>query len=363
VSEPVGVAEVMNQGLGSDERGAIVAPAVRDLDALAVSLAGWLSGKLARDLRIANLSYPRGSGQSAETLLFDAVWGDRRQGYAVRIRPTGFPLFVDDVFAEQVALMRLLGASGVPVAPVRWYEEDPAVLGSEFFVMDKLPGRVAVSIPSHLDAGWVAEATTAQRRTLWEGAVRALAAVQSVPPAEAPFLALPGGDTGFEQEWHRWERSFARIDRPDRPLPGYRALLEDLRASVPAHRPEGIVWGDARLGNMLVDEDFRIVALMDFEQPSLGGALHDLGWWLISQRGKVASRAGGLLSGMLDRADTIALWHETTGVSTEAIDWYEAYAAWKMAVNMVRMLDLRGQQVPGGPDALFHARAARELLG
>ena len=368
-ADPVGVDVVMSLGMSADAGGTIVAPAVRDVADLSASLTGWLAGKLpgARDLRLSSLTYPRGSGQSHETILFDAHWRqdgrDHTRGLVVRIEPTDFALFVDTVFSEEYALMRLLGRSKrVPVAEVLWFEEDPAVLGARFFVMEKLEGRVAVSIPSYLDTGWVADATPAQRTLLWEGAIRALASVQSVPVSEASFLELPCGGSGFDQEWDRWERALAVVDRPDRPLPGHRALLEQLRAAAPAHRPEGIVWGDARLGNMLVDDDFRIVALMDWEQPSLGGALPDLGWWLISQRAKVAARPGGALPGMLDRDEIIALWGECTGISTEAIDWYEAHAGFKMAVNMVRLLDLRGQQVPGGPDSLFHLRAARELL-
>lgn len=364
----VGIAELMSQGMSGDERGTIVAPSVRDLDDLTVALTGWLAGKLigARDLRLSSVGYPRGSGQSAETVLFDATWRqdgrDHVHGFVVRIKPTSFSIFIDDMFAEEFALMQLLGESGrVPIATVLWFEPDASVLGAPFFVMERLAGRVAVSIPSYLDVGWVADATPAQRSAMWEDAIRSLASVQSVPVAEASFLQLPGGGTGFDQEWDRWGRALAKIDRSDRPLPELRMLRDELRATVPTHRPEGIVWGDARLGNVLVGEDFRVVALMDWEQPSLGGALHDLGWWLISQRGKCASRSEVPL-GVLGRDEIIAIWHETTGISTESIDWYEAFAAFKMSCCMLRMLELRGQEVPGGLDSLFHLRAGRELL-
>jgi aminoglycoside phosphotransferase (APT) family kinase protein len=251
----------------------------------------------------------------------------------------------------------------VPVARVLWLEEDPAVLGSPFFVMEKLAGRVAVSVPSYLEKGWVADATPAERARLWEGCVQALASVQSVPLSAVPFLVPADGD-GFGGEWARWAGFLDDLERPDRPLPRHREVLELLADGMPAHRPEGIVWGDARIGNMLVDDDFQVVALMDWEQPSTGGALHDLGWWLINQRGKSLPLGGRLLPGMLDRADTIALWEQVTGIRAEAIDWYEAFAAYKMSCLMVNMYDLRGQRPPNGDyAALHHLGSARELLG
>lgn len=369
-ADPPSLAEVMGAGMRSDAGGTIVAPGLRDLDDLARRLTRWLSGRLsgAADVHLSELSYPRGSGQSAETILFDAHWREagtaRSRGLVVRIKPSTFRLFREDLFVEQFRLMQALGQhGGVPVAPVLWLEESPAVLGSPFFVMEKVPGRVAVSVPSYLEQGWVAEATAAQRAVLWENCVRALAALPSVPLSAVPFLVPADGD-GFGGEWTRWAGFLDELERPDRLLPEHREVLGKLAAAMPDHRPAGIVWGDARIGNMLIDDEFGVAALMDWEQPSAGGALHDLGWWLINQRGKSRPLGGRLLPGMLDRADTIALWEQVTGIRAEAIDWYEAFAAYKMACLMVNMYDLRGQRPPqGNYAALHHLGSARELLG
>ncbi|MFT4230248.1 MAG: phosphotransferase family protein [Microbacterium sp.] len=369
-SPGVDVAGLMSQGLTADDRGVIVAPAQRDLDELARSLADWLRGRLpgARDVRLSNLSYPRGSGQSHETILFDAEWiqarEHRRESLVVRIKPSGFVIFQDDMFVEQYEIMRVLGDLGtVPVARTRWLEEDPSVLGAPFFVMERVSGRVAVSIPSYFDEGWVAEATAEQRALLWRNCIDALAAIQSVPVSAVPFLASPTGLRGFDQEWDRWERFLAWIEEFG-PLPEHRRVLRRLADTAPAHRPEGIVWGDARIGNMMVDDDFEVVALMDWEQPSLGGALHDLGWWLATQRGKVVSRGGRLLPGVPERDEMIAQWGRATGVSTDGIDWYEAFAGFKLACSMVRLLRERGQRPPGGDwNDFYQLRQARELAG
>ncbi|MBB3665566.1 aminoglycoside phosphotransferase (APT) family kinase protein [Prauserella sediminis] len=363
------LAEVMGAGMRSDEQGAIVAPVARDLDEVAETLTQWLAVRLpdASDVRLSGLTYPRGSGQSAETILFDVHYRssgvEHREGLVIRIKPTTFRLFRHDLFADEFRLMRALHEHGsVPVARVRWLEEDPSILGAPFFVMDRLPGRVAVSVPSYLEQGWVADATAAQRAVLWENCVRALAALPSVPLSTVPFLVPESGD-GFGGEWDRWAGFLDELDTAERPLPKHREILRKLTDAKPDNRPEGIVWGDARIGNMLVDDDFRVRALMDWEQPSAGGALHDLGWWLINQRGKSLPMGGRLLPGMLDRADTIALWQQVTGLSTEGIDWYEAFAAYKMACLMVNLYDLRGQRPPNGDyAALHHIGSARDLL-
>lgn len=343
----------MSQGAGNPE-GVIVAPAVRDLPTLAKQLAQWLGERMpgASDIRIENLQYPLGAGQSHETILFDAHWREagepRQRGLVVRIKPTSFTVYYDDMFIEQYRLMRALHESGrVRVAEPLWFEEDPTLLGAPFFVMEKLAGRVAVSIPSYMEIGWVLEASPEDRARLWENSVRELAAIQSVPLSSVSFLAGPGGRGGFEQEWDRWREYLDRIS-VGRDLPFHRAAWTWLEDRLPANRPPGLVWGDARLGNMMVDDNFEIIAVMDWEQPSLGGALHDLAWWLCHEEMKVHARGGTPLEGLGGRIETIALWEQVTGISTADLNWYEAFAAFKLTCLGVRMMDLRGISPPGG---------------
>jgi len=334
--------------------GVFVAPAMRDLSILAAQLAEWLGARMpqAEKIRIDNLDYPRGAGQSHETILFDAIWEEggqaRSRGLVVRIKPTSFTVFLDDMFVEQYQLMRVMHESGlVRVAEVMWFEEDPAILGAPFFVMEKLVGRVAVSIPSYMEEGWVFDATAEERARLWENGVRELAAIQKVPLESVQFLARPQAGDGFEQEWDRWRR-FLDFIRAVRPLPFHEAALRRLDETRPANRPPGLVWGDARIGNMMVGDDFEILAVMDWEQPSLGGALQDLGWWLFNDRMKILARGGAPLPGLGSRDQTLALWERLTGVSTADIDWYEAFAGFKMSCLSVNMMDMKGVTPPAG---------------
>jgi aminoglycoside phosphotransferase (APT) family kinase protein len=359
-------------GAGKPASGVLVAPDIRDLKRLATQLEGWLATKMpqASEIRITDLSYPFGAGQSHETILFDAAWREgtvrHHEGLVVRIKPTRFKVFLDDMFVEQYRLMRVVHESGVvPVAEPLWFEEDPSLLGAPFFVMRKVAGRVAVSVPSYLDVGWVAEATKQQRETLWLNSVRTLAATQRIPLSSVQFLERPGVGDGFEQEWDRWRR-FLEFLQARHPMPALEAIWRRLEDARPGNRPPGLVWGDARLGNMMVGDDFSIVAVMDWEQTSLGGALHDLAWWILMERSKVQAR-GAPLPGLGDRDDTIALWHSETGISVADIDWYEAFVAFKTCCLSTNMLDMRGGTPPGGDygamPALLQARRLLDAIG
>lgn len=332
----------------------IVAPETRDLQVLAGKLAGWMSGKIpgATDLRIENLDYPKGAGQSHETILFDARWTEggkeRVQGCVVRIKPASFTVFPDNLFEEQYKVMQVLHDGGyVTVAKPLWVEEDAALLGQPFFVMEKKQGRVPVSIPPYAKSGWLAEATPAQRRHLWEGAVRQLAAIQRVPVSEVQFLAGPDhARDGLAQEWDKYER-FVEWVKEDPRAEILAAGLERLRSAWPANQPEGMVWGDARIGNMMFDDNFDVVAVMDWEQPSLGGALHDLAWFCTlaeTMHGRNSS-FGAYLEGMGSREETIALWEEVSGKSAADLEWYEDFTQLKMSCTGVRIDMLRGTEM------------------
>jgi len=332
----------------------IVAPETRDLEVLAGKLAGWMAGKLpgASNMRIGNLDYPKGAGQSHETILFDAQWDEggapRSQGCVVRIKPASFTVFPDNLFEEQYQVMKVLHDSGyVRVAKPLWLEPDASLLGQPFFVMEKKQGRVPVSIPPYARSGWLSEATPAQRRHLWEGAVRQLAAIQCVPLSEVPFLAGPDhARDGLAQEWDKYTR-FVEWVKDDPRAEILEAGRQRLLADWPKNQPEGMVWGDARIGNMMFDENFDVVAVMDWEQPSLGGALHDLAWFCTlaeTMHGK-SSQLGAYLEGMGSREETIALWEEVCGKSAADLEWYEDFTQLKMSCTGIRLDMLRGTEM------------------
>ena len=338
----------------------IVAPEIRDLPELAQALSGWLAGKLpgASGMVIDNLDYPRGAGMSHETILFDAHWREageaKSQGMVVRIKPEKMTVYPDNLFDEQYELMRVLHQGGlVRVARVLWLEQDAGLLGKPFFVMEKMIGRVPVSMPPYALEGWVSELSDTQHRKIWEEGVTQLALIQRVPLDGLQFLRGPAhAAEGFAQEWDKYVR-FVEWIKDDPVAPILRDALARLERLTPANQPPGLVWGDARIGNMMFDEACEVVAVMDWEQPSLGGALHDLAWFVVlseTMHGKTAQR-GRYLPGMGSREETIALWEQISGKSAADIEWYEDFTHLKMACTGARLGQLRGIQMQS-PDYL-----------
>jgi aminoglycoside phosphotransferase (APT) family kinase protein len=125
------------------------------------------------------------------------------------------------------------------------------------------------------------------------------------------------------------------------------AALEALRARWPKNQPAGLVWGDARLGNMMFDNAFGVVAILDWEQPSLGGALNDLAWWTTLSDIMHSTGSGRPhLEGMGTREETIALWREVSGISTDDLEWYEDFTVLKLGCLSIRTADIKKTPMP-----------------
>lgn len=332
----------------------IVAPSTRDLGELSKQLADWIQSRVpdARNVRIDNLEYPRGAGQSHETILFDAHWNEGgevvERGCVVRFKPVSFIMFPDDLWEQQIAIMQLFHADGrIPVAEVYWKEDDPAILGGKFYVMEKKKGRVPVSVPPYSMSGWFFESTPEQRNRAWRQGVEAMARAHTMPVDRLGFLKGPtaGADRGLPQEWDKWSRYVDWVNA-DGEVPILKPALAKLAATKPAHTQPGLVWGDCRIGNMMFDANCDLIAVMDWEQVTLGGSLNDLAWWIYlgEMMHGAAGYTGKHLEGMGTRQETIDIWQGITGQSAEGLEWYEDFMALKTSLMSIRMSRLRGQE-------------------
>ena len=137
-------------------------PEQRDLEATRKTLVDWLGGRLAgaSDIEVSSLVIPGGTGYSNETLLFDASWRDGAascaDSYVLRVKPTGYQLFLDINFEEQYAVMKMLGeTTDVPMPRMHWIEDDAGWLGAPFFVMGRVNGLIPSDDPCYNAAGFV----------------------------------------------------------------------------------------------------------------------------------------------------------------------------------------------------------------
>src|SRR3954469_19793276 len=156
----------------------------RDPEVARQALAGWLANRLegASDIAIHVAGASEASGFSSDTIIFDATYeqagAERREGFVARAAPFGEAVFEEYEIALQYRVLDALAQhSDVRVPAVRWLEEDPAVLGAPFMVMERLKGRVPGDTPPYtlpaewmpdakLDT-WVLDATPEQQRRMW----------------------------------------------------------------------------------------------------------------------------------------------------------------------------------------------------
>ncbi len=289
-----------------------------------VALAAWMQARApgGGNLRTARI----GGGQSNPTWFLD--WGDDR--FVLRKKPAGPVLPGAHAVEREFRVMRALGSSAVPVPRVLWLEEDPAILGTPFYVMERIEGRIMsdCTLP-----GMAPE----ERRAIYLDMARTLARLHAVRPSEVGLADFGRPGNYFERQIARWGRQYR--DSPGDRIPALDALADWL----PAHMPPddgrvSIAHGDFRLGNlMLHPTEPRIVAVLDWELSTLGHPLADLGFSVIPWH-SAREEYGGLLGtgwqagGIPDRAAFLEEYFAHAVPTAPLLAFHVAFALFRFAV-------------------------------
>ncbi|QDX82263.1 hypothetical protein B9N43_14040 [Denitratisoma sp. DHT3] len=317
----------------------------RDLDQAKTALKPWLAGKMpeATDLEIAALTAPQASGFSNETLFADVRYRlrgeEKLDRLVIRVAPIGYVVYPDYDMSKQFLCMKHLRGTAVPVPEVLWLEtEDTSLLGNAFFVMRRVDGRVPGDNPSYSVSGWMTEISPDEVRAVWMSAIDCLANVARIDYRQQGlgFLRDPAqGQTALQQnlEYYRNFQTWASrgVDQP---------VLETAYAWLLANQPqdevEGLVWGDARIGNIIYDGVVP-AACVDWESATIGSPEMDLGWTLFLERYHTEGSGHPRLPGMPSRAETIARFEDKSGHRVRNLDYYEIFAGYRFSCSMVRI--------------------------
>lgn len=316
----------------------------RDLAATRMAFAAWLERTLedASDATVSELSAPGATGFSNDTLFFELAYtaGGRRieESGVLRIQPTENQVFPDYDLAKQIRCMQLLEPSDVPVPRVLWHEPDASVLGAPFYVMARVEGRIPSDNPPYHVGGWITEASEAERAALWWSGLETLAAIHRLDWRDAGFgfLDETGGDqTPLAVELDRYRRYLAWAAR-GRPQPVCEPALAWLEKHAPEDEPTTLNWGDARIGNMIFSGG-RCAAVLDWEMATIGSPEADLAWFLFLDRHHCEGIGAPRLSGFPSRERTLERYAELTGHAPRHVAYYEAFAAFRFSVIMIRL--------------------------
>lgn len=314
------------------------------------TLSGWLAGKLEPDANpvVLDVDAPGSNGFSNETILLTARWSEAGieddHRLVFRVHPTSHTLFLDADFGlQREVLAALQDVPHVPVPKLRWREEDPSFLGVPFFVMDHVDGRVpADNLPYTMD-GWLLESTPEQQATLWWSGIETLASVHKVDWRAAGLGHLADGAYGAPglDNLMGYYRSFLDWAAKGRPQPTCEAIWDWLVANRPAETGELVLsWGDARIGNIIWDQEYRAAAVLDWEMTTVGQPELDLGWWLYFDRQFTEGLGVPPVPGFPSHVETIARYEEFLGRTVGDLLWYQVFAGFRFAVIMCRLSDL-----------------------
>ncbi len=241
-----------------------------------------------------------------------------------------------DMLREHTVMAALAGTA-VPVPKMYAFCDDPELLGQRFYVMERIDGLIC---RESLPAGYAD--TPDERRAVGERLVSVLADLHQVDPASVGLGEFGRPDGYLERQVRRWGKQWeaTRVE-------GHEALdklSSDLAASVPATRRSGIVHGDYRLDNTMLDPKTpgRVAAVLDWEMSTLGDPIADLGLLLVYWReagdggsardGSTVVESATALEGFPTRAEVAELYATRTGADLSALPWAQAFGFYKLAV-------------------------------
>lgn len=344
-------------------------------DQVAAVLTDWLAARLRLDaqdrvshVEVVDVSRPD-VGQSSDLLLYTLRWREgrhaREEHQVLRREPRPDGIFLDpDVVREARVLEGLAAAATVRVPRVRWVEDSGKVLDRPFFVMERIAGRVPGAKPSIHTRGWLPTLAPAERRAVWDSAMETLVSVHRTPwRATHAFLGIEGERSHLSchlerlARWYRWAAQGRPFEIPDAALAYLRDRVGRLKLS-----PDVLVWGDARLGNM-VFEGLSVAAALDWEVATIGPPEIDLAHWLVFD--EIATTGAGVnrLDGFPDRDGTIAAYESRSGRMVGDLEYFEVLQGFFLATTLIRQSDRRVARGELSPDTrMAHANPVTSLI-
>jgi aminoglycoside phosphotransferase (APT) family kinase protein len=283
------------------------------------------------------------------------------QGYVLRKKPVGVLLASAHAVDREYRVMRALEGSGVPVPRMLCFCEDEAVLGTPFYVMEHVDGRIFwdPALP---------ELPAAERGALYEDMNRVVAALHTVD-----YVAVGLGDYGrqgnfMQRQVDRWSRQYRAseteaVEAMDR-------LMEWLPAHIPADDSTAIFHGDLRLDNMIFHPTQpKVVALLDWELSTLGHpmadlAYHALPWRLTASQFRGMAEKDVAALGIPGESAYVRRYFERTGqamVDADAWEFYVAYAMFRLAAILQGILKRSLDGTASSPTARETGSKARMI--
>lgn len=294
-------------------------------------------------------------GQSNPTYRLQA--GSQR--YVLRMKPLGPLLNGAHAIDREYRVMSALWDSAVPVPRVHAYCDDPSIVGTPFYVMDFLQGRVLMdqALPGM---------TADERSAIYREMNRVIAALHAVDHQAAGLDDYGRPGNYFARQITRWSRQCRASTLPLNDT--MRRLMDWLPEHVPAGEETTLVHGDYRMDNLMFHAtEPRVIGILDWELSTLGHPLADfsyqcMGWHVPPALWRGIGGLDLAALGIPGEQEYVSWYVAATGREvSEHWDFYIAYNLFRMAA----ILHGIGQRAVDGnaaaPDAMELAAKAGPL--
>jgi aminoglycoside phosphotransferase (APT) family kinase protein len=295
-------------------------------------------------------------GQSNPTYLVTT----EKHRYALRRKPPGKLLPSAHAIEREYQVMTALALTDVPVPRTYALCEDPEVIGTPFFLMDYVEGRV-------LWDPTLPEMTRLERAEHHDEVNRVIAALHGVDYAAIGLGAYGKPGNYLARQIDRWSRQYrasetTKIEAMDR-------LIEWLPGNVPPGEETSIVHGDYRLDNVIFHpSEPRILAVLDWELSTLGHPLADFAYHCMTWRMPGGAHGRGLGGcdfaglGIPTEEEYVAAYCRRTGRdSIPNLQYYVAYNMFRLAAILQGVMARALQGNAASPEALEAGQRARPI--
>jgi aminoglycoside phosphotransferase (APT) family kinase protein len=295
-------------------------------------------------------------GQSNPTYHLTA--GDRQ--YVLRRKPPGPLLPSAHAVDREHRVITALGETDVPVPRTYLLCEDPAVVGTPFFVMDFVPGRI---FADPMMPGLARE----ERAAIYDAMNDVMARLHRVDWKSVGLADFGRPGNYFARQLHRWTSQY-RASETER-IESMEKLIPWLPAHIPADDETTLVHGDYRPGNLIVHPtEPRIVAVLDWELSTLGHPLADVAYNCVPYRTGPGDNLGGVegvdLSalGIPGEEEYVAAYCRRVG-RPEIADWdfYVAFALFRLGAIAQGIMGRVVAGTANDPNARLRGERARPL--
>jgi len=274
-----------------------------------------------------------GHGRSNITYRVEAEDG---RAWVVRRPPLSHVQKTAHDMGREFRIISALEPTGFPVPKPYALCTDDSIIGAKFYVMEFVDGIIAVD-PNEVGAKF----DEGDRRKIGEELVDVLVRLHSFHPEEIGLKDF-GRPSGYlERQVRRFSEQLETIRY--RETDELDDLAKRLQAAIPEERRLGIVHGDYRLDNAILNDDGHMIAVLDWEMCTLGDSLADMGllqmYWgnPTSSQLNIGATSVMTLPGFPTWEEAAARYEEKSGADLSELDFYTVLAHFKLGVILENM--------------------------